>query len=29
MPAFGYHLSDQDIEALVGYVRTLTTGPPQ
>ena len=23
MPAFGYHLSDADIEALVGYIRTL------
>jgi mono/diheme cytochrome c family protein len=23
MPAFGYHLSDADIEALVAYLRTL------
>jgi mono/diheme cytochrome c family protein len=24
MPAFGYHMSDADIEALVGYVRSLS-----
>jgi mono/diheme cytochrome c family protein len=23
MPAFGYHMSDEDIEALVAYVRSL------
>jgi len=23
MPAFGYHMSDADIELLVGYIRTL------
>jgi mono/diheme cytochrome c family protein len=23
MPAFGYHMSDADIEALVAYVRAL------
>lgn len=23
MPAFGFHLSDSDIEALIGYVKTL------
>jgi mono/diheme cytochrome c family protein len=28
MPAFGYHLSDEDIEALVAYVRTLTATQP-
>lgn len=27
MPAFGYHLSDADINALVGYVRRLATRP--
>jgi mono/diheme cytochrome c family protein len=26
MPAFGYHLSDDDIRALVAYVRTLPQG---
>lgn len=24
MPAFGYHMGDADIEALVGYVKTLS-----
>jgi mono/diheme cytochrome c family protein len=28
MPAFGYHLSDADIEALVAYIRTLSTDRP-
>lgn len=27
MPAFGFYLSDGDIEALVQYVRTLSAGP--
>jgi mono/diheme cytochrome c family protein len=27
MPAFGYHLSDLEIRALVAYVRTLSAGP--
>lgn len=27
MPAFGYHLSDAEIEALVQYVRTLARQP--
>jgi mono/diheme cytochrome c family protein len=27
MPAFGYHLSDEDIEALVAYVRQLAAKP--
>jgi mono/diheme cytochrome c family protein len=27
MPAFGYHLSDDDIRALVAYIRTLPTKP--
>src|SRR5215470_8374039 len=26
MPAFGYHMSDADIEALVAYIRTLPAG---
>ena len=26
MPAFGYHLSDADIEALVAYLKTLDRG---
>src|SRR5262245_1191334 len=26
MPAFGYHMSDADIETLVAYVRTLPAG---
>src|SRR5262249_59299389 len=27
MPAFGYHLSDDEIRALVAYVRTLSAAP--
>ena len=27
MPAFGYHLSDDQIRALVAYVRTLSASP--
>ncbi len=27
MPAFGYHLSDPEIRALVAYVRTLSAAP--
>jgi mono/diheme cytochrome c family protein len=27
MPAFGYHLSDEEIRALVAYVRTLSAAP--
>jgi mono/diheme cytochrome c family protein len=27
MPAFGYHLSDDEIRALVAYVRTLSATP--
>ncbi len=27
MPAFGYHLSDPEIRALVAYVRTLAAAP--
>lgn len=27
MPGFGYHLSDADIEAVVGYVRSLSGAP--
>jgi mono/diheme cytochrome c family protein len=29
MPAFGYHLSDQDLEELVGYLRTLSRTAPR
>ena len=28
MPAFGYHLSDDDIQALVAYLRTLSNKSP-
>ena len=28
MPAFGYHLSDADIDALVAYLRTLASAGP-
>jgi mono/diheme cytochrome c family protein len=28
MPAFGYHLADADIEALVTHLRTLPRNPP-
>lgn len=28
MPGFGYHLSDADVEALVGYLRRLGGGTP-
>jgi mono/diheme cytochrome c family protein len=28
MPAFGYHLSDQDLEELVRYLRTLSRTAP-
>jgi len=27
MPAFGYHLPDDEIRALVAYVRTLSAAP--
>lgn len=27
MPGFGFHLSDEDIRALVGYVRSLSEAP--
>ena len=27
MPAFGYHLTDDQIRALVAYVRTLSASP--
>jgi mono/diheme cytochrome c family protein len=27
MPAFGYHLADDQIRALVAYVRTLSASP--
>ena len=32
MPAFGYHMSDEDIRRLVAYIRTLSSeriGPPE
>jgi mono/diheme cytochrome c family protein len=28
MPAFGYHLSDEEIRGLVAYVRGLSAAPP-
>ena len=28
MPAFGYHLSDDDIQSLVAYLRTLSGRRP-
>lgn len=28
MPAFGYHISDPDIQALVAFLRTLPKDPP-
>jgi mono/diheme cytochrome c family protein len=27
MPAFGFHLSDEDVRILVGYLRTLPAQP--
>jgi len=27
MPAFGYHLTDDDLKALIAYIRTLPTNP--